>query len=35
MLGLFKELEGPSTEQILIEALDYKVYHSYILPIIE
>ena len=35
MLGLFRELEGPSTEHIIIEALDYKVYNSYILPIIQ
>jgi hypothetical protein len=35
MLGLFRELEKSSTEEITIEALDYKVAISYIIPIIK
>jgi hypothetical protein len=34
MLGLFKELEAFQTESLEIEALDYKVFNSYIMPFI-
>lgn len=35
MLGLFYELEQANEMEIYIEALDYKVASSYILPIIK
>lgn len=35
MLGLFRELEHSSTEEITIEALDFRVASSYIIPIIK
>lgn len=35
MLGLFRELEHSSTEEITIEALDFKVASAYIIPIIK
>ena len=34
ILGLFHELGSPSDDDIQIEALDYKVFGNYIMPII-